>query len=124
MAGVSTPTISHFENGDKNIQLSTVISILAVLGMNDQRHLIFPEHNEDYDHRRMIVVFTGQDGERSIHCAVSREVLVDYFGGDGKDPLKVFQANRQKIQHEVRRLYLLKNIETDNFILLTSKEMA
>jgi transcriptional regulator with XRE-family HTH domain len=124
MAGVSTPTISRFENGEKNIQLSTVISILTVLGMNDQRHLFFPEHNEYYDPMRMIVVFTGRDGDRSIRCAVSREALEDYFGGEGKDPLKVFQANHEKIEHEVRRLYLLGNTETDGFVLLTSKNLG
>lgn len=124
MAGISTPTISRFENGEKDIQLSTVISILTVLGMNDQRHLIFPELNEYYDPARMIVIFTGQDGDRSIHCAVSREVLEDYFGGDGKDPLTVFQANHETIEHEVRRIYLLGNIETDGSVLLTSKDMG
>ena len=122
--GVSTPTISRFENGEKDIQLSTVISILTVLGMNDQRHLIFPEHNEYYDPMRMIVIFTGRDGDRSIRCAVSREVLEDYFDGDGKDPLKVFQANHETILHEVRRIYLLGNIETDGSVLLTSKDMG
>src|SRR3990167_10313372 len=87
MAGVSTPTISRFENGEKDIQLSTVISILTVLGMNDQRHLIFPEPNAYYDSLRGVVIFTGRDGGREIRCGVSTEVLADYFEGDGKDPL-------------------------------------
>lgn len=124
MAGVSTPTISRFENGEKDIQLSTVISILTVLGMNDQRHLIFPEPNAYYDRMRMIVVFTGRDGDRDIRCAVSREVLEDYFDGDGKDPLKVFQANHEKIEHEMRRKYLSGKLEADGSILLTTNDMS
>ncbi|HLB41908.1 MAG TPA: DUF1488 family protein [Gammaproteobacteria bacterium] len=124
MAGVSTPTISRFENGEKDIQLSTVISILTVLGMNDQRHLIFPEPNEYYDSLRRIVVFIGRDGDRLMRCAVSIEVLADYFDGDGKDPLKVFQANHEKIEHEMRRKYLSENLETDGSILLTTKDMG
>lgn len=123
MAGVSTPTISRFENGEKDIQLSTVISILTVLGMNDQRQLIFQEPNESYDSLRQIVVFTGRDGDRVIRCAVSREVLADYFDGDGKDPLKVFQASHEKIEHEMRRKYLSGKLETDGSILLTTNDM-
>src|SRR3990167_1365308 len=71
MAEVSTPTISRFENNAKDIQLSTIISILTVLGMNDQRHLIFPESDAYYDSMRRIVVFTGRDGDRIIRCAIS-----------------------------------------------------
>jgi DNA-binding XRE family transcriptional regulator len=40
LAGVSTPTISRSENGAKDIQLSSVTSILGVLGMIDDRALI------------------------------------------------------------------------------------
>ena len=124
MAGVSTPTISRFENGEKDIQLFTIISILTVLGMNDQRHLIFPESNAYYDPLRRIVVFIGRDAGRDIRCVVSREVLADYFEGDGKDPLKVFQVNHEKIEHEMRRKYLSGNVEADDSILLTAKDMG
>ena len=41
LAGVSTPTISHFEGGERDIQLSTVTNILGVLGMLDERVLVF-----------------------------------------------------------------------------------
>ena len=36
---VSTPTISRFEQADKDIQLSSAIAILDVLGMTDKRTL-------------------------------------------------------------------------------------
>lgn len=36
LAGVSTPTLSRFENNEKDIQLSTVLRILTVLGMTDR----------------------------------------------------------------------------------------
>jgi len=32
---VSTPTVSRFESGDKNIQLASVLAILEALGLLD-----------------------------------------------------------------------------------------
>lgn len=123
MAGVSTPTISRFESGDNDIQLSNVIRILTVLGMNDQRNLIFPKPNERYDSLRMIVVFTGQDGDKTIQCAISTEALDDYFEGVGKNPLKIFQANHENIEHKARRKYLSGDIEADGSILVKTSDI-
>jgi transcriptional regulator with XRE-family HTH domain len=124
MAGVSTPTLSRFENGEKDIQLSTVISILSVLGMNDQRRLIFPKPNEHYDSRRMVVVFTGRDSNKVIQFAISREALEDHFNSNGKDVLKCFQANRERIEHEARRKYLTNSFEGDGSILLKTGDIG
>lgn len=33
LADLSTPTISHFESGKTNIRISSIMSILTVLGM-------------------------------------------------------------------------------------------
>jgi transcriptional regulator with XRE-family HTH domain len=120
MAGVSTPTISRFENGEKDIQLSTLISILTVLGMNDKRSLIFIEQNERYVPRK--VLFDGQDGNADILCAISKEALQDYFQGDGKEPLKVFQANKESIQHAARRKYLAGRLESDGSVFLKTED--
>ncbi len=123
MADVSTPTLSRFENGEKDIQLSTVISILNVLGMNDKRHLIFSAQNEYDKPSRMCVIFTGQDSDKIIQCAISWEALQDYFRSDGrKNNLKVFQANRESIQQAARRKYLAGNFEVDGSILLKSSD--
>jgi hypothetical protein len=124
MSGVSTPIISRFESGEKDIQLSTVISILTVLGMIDHRSLLFADKNEYYDQGRMVVVFTGRDRDILVRCAMSMEALEDHFNGDGKDPLKVFKANRERIEHEVRRKYLLGNVETDGSILLKTEDIG
>jgi transcriptional regulator with XRE-family HTH domain len=124
LADVSTPTISHFENGKKDIQLSTVISILTVLGMNDQRNLIFIEQDERYDSSRRVVLFKGRDGDKVIQCAISKEALEDYFQGDGKDPVKVFQAHREDIEHRARRKYLAGKSETNGSVLLQSDDFG
>ena len=123
MAGVSTPTVSRFESGEKDIQLSTVINILTVLGMNDQRNLVFTERNERYAPNHTVVLFNGRDGNKEIICAISEEALADHFDGDGKNPLKVFQANRENIEHEARRKYLEGQFETDGSILLKTADI-
>src|SRR6476660_4961817 len=67
LANVSTPTISRFESGSYDIELSSILMILKMLGMVDQRNLIFPTiPNAQYDHHRMVVNFWGQDGTTSI----------------------------------------------------------
>ena len=38
LAEISTPTVSRFERGAKDIQLSSVLNILGVLGMAVRRH--------------------------------------------------------------------------------------
>ena len=101
-----------------------VISILAVLGMNDQRNLIFPKQNERYESGRMVVVFSGRDGSKVIQCAISNEALEDHFESDGKNLLKVFQANRKRIEHEARRKYLAGSLEPDNSILLKTSDIG
>lgn len=124
IAGVSTPTISRFESGDKDIHLSTVMTILTVLGLNDQRTLIFPELNAYYSFERKAVVFTGRDGDKVIRCAISEEVLQDYFAGAGKNLVKVLQANHERIEHEARRKYLAGNFAVDGSILLKDKDIS
>jgi hypothetical protein len=69
--------------------LSSVTRILGVLGMIDDRTLIFADKGARYDSVRDAVVFEGKDGDRTIRCAISREALDDHFDGDNKDPLKV-----------------------------------
>lgn len=123
MAEVSTPTISRFENGEKNIQLSSVISILSILGMNDNRHLVFPTQDENYDAFLKVITFSGKDGSKIVHCAISKEVLEDYFNATTKNILKKFQEHREKIQQEIRRKYLLEKLENDGSILLSLKDL-
>src|SRR5260221_4699295 len=78
LANVSTPTISRFEQADKNIQLSSVLAILDVLGMTDKRTLVFTDPSFSPDVSDAIV-FWGQDGETRVRCRISREALDDHF---------------------------------------------
>ena len=124
LAGVSTPTVSRFENSEKDIQLSTVTRILGVLGMLDERFLNFPDKDAHYDTLREIALFDGNDGERTIHCAISREALEDHFDGDDKNPLAVFRANRDRIEHEARRKYLAGQLKADGLILIETADLS
>ena len=123
IAGVSTPSVSRFERGEKDIQLSTIMRILTVLGMVDLRNFIFPEPNERFDSAQNRVIFTGREGDRPITCAITHDALNDYFEGVGHDPLKTFQINRQAIEHVARRKYLAGGHAPDGSILLSSADM-
>ena len=91
--------------------------------MVDERHLVFPEPEEQYDFHRDVVLFSGKDREKTVRCAISQEALDDHFGGDNKDPLKIFVANRERIEHEARRKYLTNHLEADGSILIRTIEL-
>ncbi|MEP7243420.1 MAG: DUF1488 family protein [Gammaproteobacteria bacterium] len=123
LASVSTPTVSRFESGEKDIQLSTVTSILSVLGMLDERVLVFPDNDAYYDPARGVICFKGKDGDRTVTCAISREALDDHFEGDNKDKLKVFRANRERMEYEARRKYLAGRTEPDGSVLIKTIDL-
>ena len=52
LANVSTPTVSRFEQAAKDVQLSSALAILDVLGMTDKRTLAFPDKEYSYDIER------------------------------------------------------------------------
>src|ERR1700757_1840025 len=76
LAKVSTPTVSRFENNEKDVQLSSMLAILEVLGMTDRRNLVFTDEAFGRDAGDAIT-FWGQDGETRVRCRVSREALDD-----------------------------------------------
>ena len=61
------------ERGEKDIQLSTISSILRVLGLLDERRLDFPTDEVRYDSWREVVTFVGVDRKKGVDCAISRE---------------------------------------------------
>jgi transcriptional regulator with XRE-family HTH domain len=123
LAGVSTPTISRFESGKTDIQLPTVLQIFRVLGMLDQRELIFPAPNARYHsiHRR--IIFTGKDGEKTIFCAISEETLQDHFYAANKSLMQLFAMQRARIEHEARRKYLANSLERDGIVLVKTEDI-
>jgi len=124
LANVSTPTISRFESGSKDIQLSSILNILKMLGMVDQRNLIFPETpNVQYEHNRMMVIFWGQDDTKSIRCAISTEALEDHYKSKSNDPIKIFLENHSAIEHEAVRKYLNNQFESNDFILINTGDL-
>ncbi len=124
LANVSTPTISRFENGSKDIQLSSILNILKMLGLLDQRSLIFPNaQNVQYDGSREIVIFWGQAEGKSIRCAISSEALEDHYKSKHKNPVKIFLENQSAIEHEAVRKYLNNQFEADDFILIKTEDL-
>lgn len=115
--------MSRFENGEKDIQLSSALGILRVLGLLDTRALAFPEPQPSYDGTHYVVRFTGIDGTKRVDCAISIEALDDHYRGDNREKLKVFAANRDAIEHEARRKYLADELEPDGSVLIRTSDL-
>ena len=124
LAKVSTPTISRFEQAEKDLQLSSVLAILDVLGMTDKRTLVFtdPEFRPDISDA---IVFWGQDGETKVRCRISREALDDHFSdGDEFKPEAAFKKHKKDIEALARRKYLLGQHEPDGSVLIRTGDIA
>lgn len=121
---MSTPTISRFEQNDEDIQLSSVLAILGVLGMTDKRNLVFPD--QDYqDDFGIGVIFWGQDGEKRVRCVISREALDDHFSDRDKlRPAAAFEKYRTQIESLARKKYILGKLEPDGSILIRTGEVT
>lgn len=125
MAGVSTPTVSRFENGEEDIQLSSVKKILGALGMinKNEKLLTFPDELEFGTPPRIAgVVFWGQDAQQNhIRCRITEEAVDDYFGSKGltskADRIKICQKNKGVITYIARRKFLLNQLEDGDVVI-------
>ena len=124
LAKVSTPTVSRFEQVGKDIQMSSALAILNVLGMTDTRTLVFTDPESRYESDRG-VSFRGRDGENRVLCRISREALDDHFSEDDRlRPAAAFAKHRKEIESLARRKYLLDQIEPDGSVLVRTLEIA
>ncbi len=124
IAGVSTPTVSRFERNEKNVQLSSVLAILEVLGMTDRTTLTFPEGR--YDWERQLVTFPASDGSKEVSCAISGEALEDHFGAQRRERnecIAAFSSNREDIEALARRKFALNRLEADGSVLIRSSDV-
>lgn len=125
LAHVSTPTVSRFEQVDKDIQMSSVLSILDTLGMTDKRTLVFRDVEFKYDTGREAVAFWGEDAGRRVLCRISGDALADHFSDDGRlRPPAAFAKHRKEIESLARRKYVLDQIEPDGSILIRTLEVV
>jgi transcriptional regulator with XRE-family HTH domain len=124
LAKVSAPTVSRFEQNAKDIQLSSALAMLDVLGMTDKRTLEFPDSESSYDSSRG-VTFWGQDGPTRVRCQISREALDDHFSeGDRLPPPAAFKKHRQEIEAQARKKYLRGQQEPDGTVLIKTQDVA
>lgn len=124
LAKVSTPTVSRFELAAKDVQLSSALAILDVLGMTDKRTLAFTDKEFVYDSGSG-VTFWGQDGKTRVRCRIAREALDDHFSnGDRLRPKAAFEKHRQEIEALARRKYLRGQLEPDKSVLIRTNEIA
>jgi transcriptional regulator with XRE-family HTH domain len=123
LAKVSTPTVSRFEQAEKDLQLSSVLAILDVLGMTDRRTLVFtdPEYSADSEG----VTFFGHDGKTRVRCRIAREALDDHFSDrDRLRPEAAFKKHRSAIEALARRKHLLGRREADSSVLIRTHDLA
>lgn len=124
LADVSTPTVSRFELAAKDVQLSSALAILDVLGMTDKRTLVFLDKEYSYD-TSAGVTFWGQDGTTSVRCRISREALDDHFSdNDRLRPKAAFEKHRDEIEALARRKYLRGQLEPDKSVAIRTNEVA
>jgi transcriptional regulator with XRE-family HTH domain len=124
LAKVSTPTVSRFEQQAKDVQLSSALAILEVLGMTDKRTLAFPDRKFSYD-TSAGVTFWGQDGTTRVRCRIAREALDDHFSdGDRLRPNVAFEKHRDEIEALARRKYLRGLLEPDKSVLIQTGEIV
>jgi len=122
---VSTPTVSRFESGDKNIQLASVLAILEALGMVEHSPIDFPEKIERYDGSRDVVLFPARTRDGEISCAISGDALEDHYGAKGPSQRArraAFREHRPKIEEAARQKFLARRLERDGSILIRSMD--
>ena len=124
LAKVSVPTVSRFEQAEKDMQLSSALAILDVLGMTDKRTLVFPDKEYRYD-MSSGVSFWGEDGATRVLCRISRESLDDHFSnGDRLRPKDAFEKHRDEIEALARKKYLRGQTEADKSIAIRTSEVS
>lgn len=89
--------------------------------MLDERTLTFPDPEPRSNGEA--VLFRGRDGDLIVRCGISREALEDHFNGDDKNMLKVFNANRARIEYEARRKYLAGRLERDLSVMVKAMDL-
>jgi len=87
------------------------------------RELLFPAPGESETFEGGSVEFWGQDEATRVRCEITRSALDDHFGGDGKDSLSTFRANRRDIEEIARTQYLGGHTEKDGSVLIDSQEV-
>jgi hypothetical protein len=113
----------RFENNEKDLQLSSILAILEVLGMTDRRTLVFSDEGFARDAGDAIT-FWAQDRDTRIRCRISREALDDHFSdGDRLKPEAAFKKHRE-IEALARRKYLYGDREPDGSVLLRTLDNA
>lgn len=136
LAHVSAPTISRFEQNAKDIQLSSVLAVLDVLGMTDRRVVTFdddpPRTVEIYEDRERRIMsgdgngqlFWGRDGDKKVKFIIQDIAIDDHFSdGDKLGVMAGFKKHRPEIEAIARRKYLLGQIEPDGSVLIRTEDL-
>jgi hypothetical protein len=84
--------------------------------------LSFPR-SETWDGARDLVVFTADDEERRIQCAITLEAIQERFGAPEKlEALEGFRNHRGRIERIAERLIRRRRLEADGSVLIRVKD--
>jgi len=125
---VSPPTVSRFEQGERNITLASALAILDTLGMLEAPALTFPDAAARHDRERDDVLFEGRDADDApVPCAITGDALAAHFGAAGtgsRARLAAFRDNRRRIENLARQKYTARRTERDGAIRIRSGDVA
>jgi hypothetical protein len=84
--------------------------------------LSFPR-GEAWDGTRDVVVFTADDEERRIQCAITLEAIQQRFGAlDKLEALEGFRNHRGRIERVAERIIRRRALEPDGSVLIRTKD--
>ena len=122
IADISPPTVSRFEQGDRNLQLASALAILDVLDLLETPELTFTDSAARHDRDRDAVLFEGWNADNArVFCAVTGEALADQFEAQGarsRARLAAFRKNRRRIEQVACQKYAAGHTEPDGSILV------
>jgi transcriptional regulator with XRE-family HTH domain len=126
LAKVSTPTISRFEQNAKDVQLSTVLGILDVLGMTDNRTVTFSDEGP-YPVQIGVengLMFWGLEGEKRIKCQIENIALEDWYSDNERlSVTAAFKKYHADIEALARKKYLLGQLEPDRSVFIRTEDV-
>ena len=114
---------SRLEPDSRDLLLKTIGRARGILpGIN----LTFADPPARYDSIHDVVIFAGAARGQPVECAVSGEVLEDYFGAQGEGRagrLEAFRKHRTAIEGMLRTMYLSWPVEGIGAVLLATADV-
>ena len=122
-AKVSSATVTKFEQGAKDLRISSVLAILDALGMVDRRDIKF-DGSFHIDIDDSVVFWSDNDRGVQVKCRISYEALTKHRPNPkGERTEWVFMACQRDIEVIARRKYRLGRCEPDGTVMVRAEDI-